>query len=346
MKTENIKMTKTNMVFFHKNCLDGTTSASNALLNLGSEKTFKYAINHSQMTVEKINKKEKILKDIENIYILDITLDKDVISRIYEINPNISIVIIDHHISVSDKKELYDELFKDFKFKFYLNTKYSACALSYLYFIQDVDLDNLSDIREDKFVNQLPIFIQYIEDKDLWNNKFSPVSDKFCFGMKNTIGKDNVDEFVETFKYVNSENSSEKEEINNFVEKLVKEEGKIFDFYFDKVEKLSSEYESINFLNENGEVVSDINAIMINLPVSEYASYSGNFILSKNKDVDVVLIYQIASSDKIYFGVRSKDNFSSVYFSKLYGGGGHDCASGFKLNSIKELYDFINLLKK
>ncbi|MFN3604815.1 MAG: DHHA1 domain-containing protein [Leptonema sp. (in: bacteria)] len=138
-------------VIFHKQCLDGTASASAVLKKYPEVRLF--PISHSYTEIQEILK----LKE-ETIFILDFMLSKKDIEILLK-NKN-QVIHIDHHTSCSKEVE-HLKKYENFTSIFDLNHSASYLAWNYLH-------------------NFIPKLIFYIEDRDLWKKQFKE-TDVLCY---------------------------------------------------------------------------------------------------------------------------------------------------------------------
>jgi oligoribonuclease NrnB/cAMP/cGMP phosphodiesterase (DHH superfamily) len=143
-------MENNTICIYHKNCTDGTFSASVLLKKFKNCKLFPLEHGYSEEEFE------EILKEVDEnttVYITDFSLRKDDLKKLLE-NAK-EVVNIDHHIGVKDQLE---EIAKENpKFKFYFDNDSSGASLTWKVLFGE---DNIPEI------------IKLVEDKDLWKWRY------------------------------------------------------------------------------------------------------------------------------------------------------------------------------
>ena len=128
---------KSIVVFYHKNCLDGFTSAWAAWKKFGAEAEY-IGLDPRRPTVPHLKNK--------TIYFLDIICSEPDLKKL--VNKNQSVIVIDHHVSRKDMIQFAsDELF---------SLDHSGAVLSWRYFHPN---------------KSIPKLLLHIEDYDLWRFK-------------------------------------------------------------------------------------------------------------------------------------------------------------------------------
>ena len=183
--------------------------------------------------------------------------------------------------------------------------------------VLDMDKSGIRLAWEFCFPNtQVPRFAKYIEDGDLWKWKYS---ESKAFNL--AISNDNI------FKYYYYNNLEDDLVVNDMIKR-----GELLLSYRDNQVKSAIEKAvNVNFRNYNimvtncTENISELGNKLAELPDIDFAMIW--FYNHKNKNIKVCL--------------RSLEQTSDVSeVAKLYGGGGHRCASGFVWNG-----DIESLLK-
>ncbi len=125
---------KKNIVFYHKNCLDGFSAFWVARKYFKNNADY-FGVEPRQLPLKNFFKK--------TLYFLDTSLSLEEIKKLKE--KENKIVIIDHHFSAQKDVRAADEYF--------FELKHSGAVLAWLYFFKN---------------KPLPRFLAYIEDFDLW----------------------------------------------------------------------------------------------------------------------------------------------------------------------------------
>ncbi len=207
-----------------------------------------------------------------------------------------SLVVIDHHLSAKKDLEEIDNKYKVF------DMNHSGAVLTWKYFFQD---------------QKVPLLLEYIEDRDIWNNNL--VNTKECFFALCDMPK----EFELWNEYLD----------DNKVPELF-EQGKII--YNHNMLTLKhvvrSSYLSEQSIDDKVYKIAYINSNTLKSDI-------GNYLVSKKYlDADFAAIYHYDGyDDKTLFSLRSKDDKADVsVIAKLFGGGGHRCASGCSLHGFSK----------
>src|SRR3989344_6684524 len=127
------------VVFYHKNCLDGFTSAWVAWKKFGARADY-IGLDPRRPAVPHLKNK--------TIYFLDIICSKQDLRKLVRENENVT--VIDHHVSRKDIIHLASDSF--------FSLDHSGAVLSWHYFHPN---------------KKIPKLLLYIEDYDLWRFKLS-----------------------------------------------------------------------------------------------------------------------------------------------------------------------------
>ncbi|RUM58703.1 MAG: phosphoesterase [Persephonella sp.] len=169
---------------YHKNCTDGTFSAS--VLKIKYPDCKLYPLNHGYEEEDFENILNEVDKDTI-VYITDFSLRDDDLKKL--LSKAKEVINIDHHIGVKEKLEKYQKEFNNYKFIFDNNSSGASLTWKYLFGEENI-----------------PKIIKLVEDKDLWNWKYGDYT-KFVnlylyqYADKpeevlDFIKKDNVEELV------------------------------------------------------------------------------------------------------------------------------------------------------
>jgi len=293
------------VVIYHKNCLDGTASASlffdvynpndiyflPLAYNYQSEELYKFLLN--------------VIDEINKIYVVDFSLKKEDYQYILNLSNDLKIITIDHHKGI---QSVLSELGKEYdNFVYYYDINRSGAGLTY-------------DFLE-IYNPQVYEYIKYIQDRDIWKwefGRFTKTLTEYLFTkylnkpyqLWVLMNKVNAKEILSKYKVVTTHTTRQ---IQN-----------IFD-------KMKEDYNELYVDDEIGNVK------VFNSSV--YPSELGNMLSDLYKEP--VGIYSV-SRDKIKISFRStpESNFTALEIAKKLGGGGHEHASGV----IMTKRDFIDRL--
>lgn len=148
---------ETNLVFYHKNCLDGFGAAFAAFRCVGHNAKY-IPVNVSKYrdtTVPELNENDRVV-------IMDICFSKAKIQKMIEQTKG-NVLVLDHHASAERELKDIPDTFKHF------SSSHSACILAWKFFQPHCPI---------------PYIYQLIEDKDLWRWKL-PQSKAFDASFRN-----------------------------------------------------------------------------------------------------------------------------------------------------------------
>lgn len=309
------------------------------------------------------------------IYVVDYSFNKTecqyicgFISRECEANSHIT--ILDHHVSAFDdwseaqsqenilKKscpefkigEFNNYIFSISKSKFkeqvsvYFNNYYSGAFLSYVYFMhlrKNNSVDFLNYLPNDKHdidvakKLDVPMFIRYIQDRDLWLWNYQETKEfcHYCFQNVKTI-----EDMANYFPIVDSDNLMSVNSNQIINQRNVKQFVDMGMLMLDSIEKQMDEIQEkglqeIVVVNEHNNAKYFGYCINTN---SIFSSELGSRLCRLDEKHGFAIIWSVVTTingqPQIACSVRSHDfEFGSDGISKLFGGGGHKNAAGFKL---------------
>lgn len=285
-KNELIDPQSINVVIYHKNCADGFGAAWSAWKLLGSQADYFPAQYGNTDFV--FNFKNC------NIAVLDFSFTQEQIQKI-ESNGN-QIVILDHHKTALPIQFLPNTL---------IDMNKSGAVLSWEYFHPS---------------KTPPLFIRYIEDRDLWKWKLS-MSEEFnlLFQMED-----------KTFENYSSFESVQK------VKQLIQKGIAVLDYRNKIIEEIASKYSKA--------VDSDSNEyIFVNS--SFYQSEIGNFLAKKFPEKAIAVWYYNPSYRTTIVSLRSVGDVDVSRIASIYGGGGHKNAAGFSIEEGKSIDTYFKFKK-
>jgi len=253
---------------------------------------------------------------------------------------------------------------KNEKFEYFYDVKNcgATCLILYLYhfknysqiygilllkYIRDYDLfikkmkdcENMKKILDNNFLNHFGNFIEFsYEDENGEEEKeiFELDCEKNYKYKINTFGDDNLKVWLEYFKkftYEISEDYDEKleyEYLSSLKPKTSEEE---------KKERIQDNSRGIKKVLWNGKKIGVLNCMQ---DCNELASYIYSI---KNKDgeyiYDGTLLYQISEGIEGKASIRSRrgSSLNVCEIAKMFDGGGHENASGFKFKDVSDLYN-------
>ena len=243
----------------------------------------------------------------------------------------------------------------------YFNNYYSGAFLSYVYFMHlrknnsanflnyqflyylpndkhDIDVAN-------SYTLDVPMFIRYIQDRDLWlwNYKETKAFCHYCFQNVKTI-----EDMAHHFPIVDYDNPTFVEKNKVINQTNVKQFVDMGTLMLDSIEK------QMDAIQEKGlqEIVvinEDNNAKYFGYYInanSIFSSELGSRLCRLDKKHGFAIIWSVVTTidgkPQISCSVRSHNfEFGSDGISKLFGGGGHKNAAGFKL-PLDKLNELIN----
>ena len=257
-------------VLYHKNCLDGFGSAFICWLKFGDRAEYIPV----QYNEEPPNVSGK------ELYIVDFSYPRDILLEMKK--KALSIVVLDHHKTA-------EESLKDLDFTIF-NMEKSGVGITWEYFYKN---------------QEMPMFLQYIQDRDLWKFEFGNTTKAFTKVLYDIVGFD----FNEWKKLLSHEKVSE---LLTLGEKLL------------KIEKNQIEY----YAKISHDIVLDgIKGKACNAP-KHLTSELGNELARHSKTFGLVYNYN-GDIKKWIYSLRSVGNFDVSKIALKYGGGGHRNAAGF-----------------
>jgi len=271
---------KDKVVLFHENCSDGFSGAWVARRKFGNDASYVGVSDHHAFP-EGLEDKE--------VYLIDFSYTKEATEELLKIVK--SLTIIDHHVSVEDVvKSVPDHLYALDK---------SGASLAWQYFFPE---------------EETPMFIQYVEDTDLWNFNLPQAEDFFALGETLEYDFDRWDKLVEDF-----ENEQKRQLHLDYGNNIRQYQEKIIDGLIDRAEEVE---------------LDGYSALAINSPI--FRSQAGNAAIKKGYDIGIVWAH---SGYSIKVSLRSeKDGKVDVsQIAQKYGGGGHQSSAAFILHNETDI---------
>lgn len=212
------------------------------------------------------------------------------------------IIIIDHHVTAQEEYEK----FKD---------------LENIHFVFDVNVSGAYGVWNYFHENETaPLVIKLVSDRDLFKFEFEEDTK-------------NLYSYMQTLEY----------NLNKYEELLI--ESNLFTALEqgEKCKKLHLALVNNYVKNPLGEIELNGNKMKYFNLQFEFGSDVCNLYLQQNPEEKFVAYFLMTGNNEVSFGLRSlipKNDVSEI--AKFFGGGGHKCASGFKLT----LGQFYRLIKK
>ena len=243
----------------------------------------------------------------------------------------------------------------------YFNNYYSGAFLSYVYFMH-LRKNNSANFLNYQFLHYLPndkhdidvansytldvpMFIRYIQDRDLWlwNYKETKAFCHYCFQNVKTI-----EDMAHYFPIVDYDNPMFVEKNKVINQTSVKQFVDMGTLMLDSIEKQMDEIQEKG-LQEIVVINEDNNAKYFGYCInanSIFSSELGSRLCRLDKKHGFAIIWSVVTTidgkPQISCSVRSHNfEFGSDGISKLFGGGGHKNAAGFKL-PLDKLNELIN----
>jgi phosphoesterase DHHA1 len=297
----------TTYVVYHDNCLDGLASATLANKYLYGEKI--------NIPLGHVNAREKLkfiddnvidkIKETERstIYVLDYSFSHAICKHILSKRPLVDIVILDHHETSFGEWNNVERAVVSYPMEnvcVYFNNHYSGTFLSLIAFTTSIEwLNHLPKDKHD---------VNLINDISANHNFVKYIQDRDLWKFN----------FVETKAFCDACFHNVKT-IDNMLDRQL-----------DEIQKTS-----LNEIVINGHLGYCVNANGF------FSSELGSRLCRLDAEHQYAIIWQVRVDGVVACSVRSTPEFEfgSDGISKLFGGGGHKCAAGFKLpvNRLPEL---------
>lgn len=306
------KISNNPFLVFHKNCTDGFGAyyeaekvlRRNNILNTG------YLPMTYGNVLDDIFRKADDIKG-KDLYVMDFSFTPDEVNEILKVVN--SITILDHHRTAADMWMPSDKdigTITDDRLFIHFDMNKSGALLAWSFFNQGLGY------------NQEPAFVKYISDRDLWRFELGENTKKF-------------------FSYLSAQETSfdswtKAESLLIQSPDYLLGIGEHLQKYFDGM--VEGEYKS----NKVRKISIPIPGVGLEkgLAINSYHRFSsslGEKLFNTSKTYSIVW-----NTDGVtaFCSVRSVPEYDSSVISTYFGGGGHKCASGFRL----PLTDFISFL--
>lgn len=275
-------MNQVPVCIYHKDCSDGTAAASVFLHAFPQGKAFPLAHGHTESDIAPIL--ECVFQG-ETVYTIDCVLGvRECLSK------GAIVISLDHHIGVVEEMKEFAE--KESEYTYVFRNDLSGATLAWEYFFPKQDV---------------PYFLQLIQDKDLWTNK---IEDAMYFSNWTYMHANKPEDFKVFFE--------DRHILTQAIEK-----GK-------SIDELNTFY-TATFQEKAKPMYIKYKEYFIPMYNSTYQqSILGNNLV--DLELGVCIIFSVKESE-VRMSIRSIDNskISALELAKHFGGGGHRNAAGCRL---------------
>jgi oligoribonuclease NrnB/cAMP/cGMP phosphodiesterase (DHH superfamily) len=264
---------------YHKHCVDGTAAAAVVLKKFPQAKMIPLAFDTAVTDLELA--KSALTPEAKVIFV-------DTAIGLEEIADQASeVLVIDHHISEKDRIEKLAQVNPNITYVFDNNE--SGATLAFKHFFP---------------AEELPLFLSYVRDIDLWKNELLPESNWFQ-------------------QYLSMQRNQPELLSSLFSPDVNLEEnlklGKVLSHFVSQEVEVSTKIDP-QYLTISGHKVPAFN-------ITNHQSKAGNILSAKLNSV--VIMYTILG-DKTRLSIRSTPgcNPTALAIAESFGGGGHEQAAG------------------
>ncbi len=280
---------KSIVALYHKDCVDGTGAAAVLLRKFPQAKVFPLGFTTVKEDLELA--KEVLTSDSEVIFV-DTTIGLEEVAELVG-----SVLVIDHHIS--EKVRVEELAGKQLSITYVFDNSESGATLAFKHFFPG---------------EELPKWLSYVRDIDLWKNELQPESGQF-------------QQYLSTLR-----NQPESLALlfapgANLAEYL--QLGKIL------LDSVQQEVESVTKIDPLYLTISGYKVPAFN--ITSHQSKAGNVLSLKNNSA--VVMYTILG-DQTKLSIRSGEGCvpSALVVAESFGGGGHEHASGATVDTRSFLH--------
>ena len=326
-------------IISHDRCNDGLASAYIAQHFNKEHDPEVFFLNHTGDDTYELSKlgffdRLTEFKDVDSptLYTTDYSLDPVALTRILEDYPGLCVISIDHHKGAkieledavsSNEYPLINEALDNTRYQFLFNNNHCGSVLSYMYFVHGIMPEKVAN---DLSNIDVPKWLQYLEDQDIWVWKNGDTAREFLAPFN--VGVKTLEKIHSLFPLDDVSKTASTTEA--FID-----QGKVIRSYYEsQLEELDNLVEDIS-VTINGKVHK---GKMVNV-TKHFTSEYGNK-LSSQEGVDFALLYNVAGPGNVKIGLRSHKDFNCRIIAEHFGGGGHDQACGFP---VKSLADFLTI---
>lgn len=268
---------KDTVILYHNNCADGFSGAWVARKKFGEAADY-IGVHHQTPPPAGLENKD--------VYIIDFSYSAEITQVL--LRQVHSLTLIDHHATAKEivlgvPDHIYDE-------------NHSGAVLAWQYFFPE---------------KEMPLFLRYIEDGDLWSFDLPRSEDFYSFTLTLSFDFALWDKLVEDF-----ENDVKRKvhldygaHIRQYQENIIEEQ-----------------------LSQAQEVVLDGHpALVVNSSILE--SQIGNAIVGRGYAIGIIWRYLAEGDIKVSLRSKKDGEVDVGKIAEKYGGGGHPSAAGFTLRS-------------
>lgn len=293
------------LIAYHAHCIDGFTSAwvTASCLERRGYKTELLAMNYDEVSIAMLHVTLKAATYME-LYIVDYSLDTDVLEAIAKAYLPMQLTVIDHHKTAFEK---YSPMTKVTPTSKLMTYRYGATIV----------LDNAecgASLCYRAFKNKtapLSKLIEYVKDYDLGQFKYGDETkwvNKYLRSIERSLGEWNI--VVYMMGYAGG------------LQKILTEGKYLQEDHDARVEALVKLRLPVNFNDISGLCVA---------ASKEFSSDVGNRLAEIGGTFGATYIIDI-KANKIHWSLRSKGDFDVSAIAKSKGGGGHKNAAGFSVD--------------
>ena len=330
-------------IISHKNCNDGTAAAYVFKqfhgFDIPDEDFFFLAhTGDEEIDLENLS----FYRHLENkthLFVLDFSLDLGHIEDLLASYPNLKIIEIDHHktfmeregsVSLTEDRIAYIQntyRFKDGESRYQYCYDKTVCGSVLTYLYLNNKYEEYTQYRDNQYTADnyldinVPRWLLYIQDRDIWKWVY-PDSKAYCEAF--------FDNNADPFKFMNDRT------IESEADKYIDRGETLLQRREVQVESLAKKVFKVSFTHQ-GKTYKGI-AVNSNFC---FTSEVCHYLLNEHDDVDFALAFEF-SGEYWKCSLRSLGEFDTCMISALFGGGGHQAASGFRMDSFIELKDYFN----
>ncbi len=253
---------------------------------------------------------EKIKKN-ETIFIVDYSISPEEMEQLLLITENV--IWIDHHITAINKYKDFPRHIRGLRYN-----GISGCELTYMY-LNDMTDNGLGEEKEfnPEWVKDVPMYIRYVGDRDVWKFEFGQDTKYFCTGLQ-TLKLEPQASFFDYLSSIDVDASHATEEIM--------EKGRILEDY----KRLKNQ----SYLKHFGYECEILGFEHLKAFACNIGHQSSELYDSLEEKYDVFVNYAFNGKTynvSVYQGNKDTDVSQIALF---YGGGGHRGAAGFEVDNL------------
>lgn len=297
------------LVIYHDSCTDGFAAAFAAWLKLGDDAEYlpiQYGQTSPDMMADKCSNRD--------VYILDFSFDRLVMEHIFKAAERV--VWLDHHKTAFEmwcgkyEKQMFYMAAEegDPRIKIHLNDNKSGALLAWEYFHPNT---------------KAPMFIRHIDDRDRWQFKLE--GSKWLHAALNSMKPWSFEQWKELLM-VEDRYGDGPFFTDTKCQVLRVSGGAILRAQDAVVESLSRKSKECSIYDKSDDFVDK--GLAVNFPI--YQSEIGHELA--NASGTFGLVWFVNEDNVVICSLRSNGDYDVSNIAKLFGGGGHKNAAGFKTN--------------